>query len=160
MLITKRRVMGRGARCIDQAAPGGPSTMVDWLSVYTEVGMVLRGSRFYLAAVLVGALLIAGLPAALAAPTVTATIAVGNNPAGVAITPDGSTAYVTNFENSNVSVIDTATNTVTTTIAVGDEPAGVAITPDGSTAYVPNFENNNVSVIDTATNTVGNTIAV
>ena len=40
------------------------------------------------------------------------TIAVGTNPVGVAVTPDGSKVYVTNQRSNNVSVIDTATNTV------------------------------------------------
>src|SRR5215218_7496635 len=44
--------------------------------------------------------------------TVTATIPVGSNPTGVAITPDGTRVYVTNLNSNNVSVIDTATNTV------------------------------------------------
>jgi YVTN family beta-propeller protein len=48
---------------------------------------------------------------------------------GVAITPDGTHAYVTNFRDTTVSVIATATNTVVATIPVGSGPAGVAITP-------------------------------
>ncbi|PEQ55453.1 hypothetical protein CN469_28295 [Bacillus cereus] len=59
--------------------------------------------------------------------TVVATVPVGNNPFGVAITPDGSFAYVTNFNIANVSVIDTSSNTVVTTVPVGISPFGVAI---------------------------------
>ncbi|MEV6183330.1 YncE family protein, partial [Streptomyces sp. NPDC052015] len=59
--------------------------------------------------------------------TNTVTIPVGDSPVRVAITPDGSHAYVTNSASDDVSVIDTATNTVTTTIPVGDSPVGVAI---------------------------------
>ncbi|MGB4781741.1 YncE family protein, partial [Candidatus Methylomirabilis sp.] len=81
-------------------------------------------------------------------------IPVGSNPVGVAITPNGTRAYVTNQGSNNVSVIDTATNAVTATITVGSSPAGVAITPNGARAYVANFGFNTVSVIDTATNTV------
>ena len=93
--------------------------------------------------------------------TVVATIAVGQTPFGVAITPDGTRAYVTNQNSNTVSVIDTATNTVVATIPVGLRPAGVAITPDGTRAYVANVcRDNTVSVIDTATNTVVATIAV
>ncbi|WP_407695990.1 YncE family protein, partial [Sphaerimonospora thailandensis] len=82
------------------------------------------------------------------------------SPTGVAITPDGNRAYVTNFFTGNVSVINTATNTVTTTVPVGAGPAGVAITPGGNRAYVTNFGSNNVSVINTATNTVTTTVPV
>ncbi len=93
--------------------------------------------------------------------TVVATIPVGSNFLGVAITPDGTRAYVTNEEFSNtVSVIDTATNTVVATIPVGGTPVGAAITPDGTRAYVTNMTSNTISVIDTETNTVVATIPV
>ena len=49
------------------------------------------------------------------ADSVTATIPVGSAPWGVAITPNGSRAYVANELGSSVSVIDTATNTVIAT---------------------------------------------
>ena len=44
--------------------------------------------------------------------TVVATVAVGNGPEGVAVTPDGTKVYVANASSANVSVIKTATNTV------------------------------------------------
>ncbi len=81
--------------------------------------------------------------------TVIATIAVGDGPVGVAVSPDGTRAYVTNqFDGDTLSVIDTATNTVTATIAVGDDPTGVAVSPDGGRAYVTNYSDDTVSVID------------
>ncbi|MGM2818249.1 YncE family protein [Bacillus cereus group sp. Bce001] len=80
-------------------------------------------------------------------------IPVGDNPLGIAITPDGSRAYVTNLADNNVSVINTATNTeILPRIPVGDRPIRIAITPDGSRAYVTNLVDNNVSVINTITN--------
>ena len=48
--------------------------------------------------------------------TVTATIPVGDGPYGVAVSPDGTLAYVTNYYDNTVSVISTASNTVTATI--------------------------------------------
>ncbi|KJY41367.1 hypothetical protein VR41_12905, partial [Streptomyces sp. NRRL B-1568] len=90
--------------------------------------------------------------------TVTATITVGATPFGVAITPDGLHAYVTNSGDSTVSVISTATNTVTATVTVGTTPLGVAIA--GTNAYVANNGDNTVSVISTATNTVTATVPV
>ncbi len=69
--------------------------------------------------------------------TVVATVAVGSQPLRVAVTPDGTHAYVT--IPGNVSVIDTASNTVVATIPVGNSPEGVAVTPDGKHAYVTNF---------------------
>jgi YVTN family beta-propeller protein len=57
-------------------------------------------------------------------------IAVGSNPVGIAITPNGSRAYVTNNGGGTVSVINTQTNAVVgSPIAVGTSPRGIAITP-------------------------------
>jgi YVTN family beta-propeller protein len=95
---------------------------------------------------------------------VIATITVGKFPAGVAFTPDGSRAYVTNRGDNTVSVIDTKTRTELTTVPVQYKPANVAITPDGRHAYVTNFGDpipipgTTVSVIDTTTNAVVATI--
>ncbi len=88
-------------------------------------------------------------------------IYVGSFPRAIAISPDGTRAYVT-IENDGISetgevaVIDTATNTLAgPDIAVGDRPQeAIAITPDGTRAYVANGGAGDVSVIDTATNTL------
>jgi YVTN family beta-propeller protein len=67
-------------------------------------------------------------------------IAVGALPAGVAVTPDGKTAFVTNLRSDTVSTIDVKTRTKDPTdIPVGPYPADVAVTPDGKTAFVTNF---------------------
>jgi YVTN family beta-propeller protein len=87
-------------------------------------------------------------------------IAVGSDPTGVAVTPDGKQAYVANHGSGNVSVIDTATNAVVATVRVGSGPYGIAVTPDGKHAYVADNGSGNVDVIDTATNTVTATIPV
>src|SRR6266446_3016659 len=84
---------------------------------------------------------------------VVATINLGASPTGVAVSPDGTRAYVTQTGNS-VSVINTATNTVLTSLNGSNGPAGVAVSPNGTRAYVTNFAGTTVSVIDTATNTV------
>ena len=54
--------------------------------------------------------------------TVTATVAVGPNPVGVAVNLAGTRAYVANESGNSVSVIDIATNTVTATVTVGPFP--------------------------------------
>jgi YVTN family beta-propeller protein len=92
--------------------------------------------------------------------TVTASIPVGGNPSGMAITPDGSSLYVAAQSANNVAVISTSSNSVSTSIAVGSSPVHVAITPDGTTAYVVNQGSNNVSAIKTATHRVIATITV
>src|SRR5260370_5301340 len=92
--------------------------------------------------------------------SVVATIPVGQYPAGVAITPNGAFAYVTNYNSNSVSVIDTATNTVTGTVTVGTGPWGLAITPNGAFAYVTNYTSYSVSVISTTTNAVVATVPI
>src|SRR5262249_57958899 len=71
--------------------------------------------------------------------TIVATVLLGqmSRPREVAITPDGTHAYVTSTGIvSTVFVIDTATNTRVANVLVGEDPRGVAITPDGTLAYV------------------------
>jgi YVTN family beta-propeller protein len=98
--------------------------------------------------------------------TVTATIPTSEGPSGIAITPDGSRAYVAESDagalnnGHAVDVIDTATNTAVATITPFFAPYAVAITPDGASAYVTNLNSNNVSVIATATNTIVATVPV
>lgn len=90
----------------------------------------------------------------------------GSSPEEIAISPDGSTAYVTfyNFVNqsgaSGVQVIETATNTVVNTVNVADIPVSARVSPDGRWLYVPQYGLGSVAVIDTSTQTVTNTIPV
>ena len=57
-------------------------------------------------------------------------------PFAIAITPDGTTAYVADFGSYSVTPIDIAANSAGTAIPVGYEPAGIVISPDGLTVYV------------------------
>src|ERR1035437_406563 len=70
------------------------------------------------------------------------------------------TAYITDNNDSTVTVINVATNTVTNTIRVGYGSRGVSVSLDGSKVYVANYYDNTVSVINTTTNTVVATIPV
>jgi YVTN family beta-propeller protein len=72
----------------------------------------------------------------------------------------GPKAYVGNFKDSTVSVIDTGTGAVTVTVPVAAGPHGMSMTPDGRTVYVSGDESSTVSVIDTATDRVTHTIEV
>ena len=79
------------------------------------------------------------------------------NPEGVAITPNGKYAYVTNNGAGYVSVVDVANNTVLNTPGLNSGTlfsAYIAITPNGKYAYVTNGGADYVSLIDIATNTV------
>ena len=91
---------------------------------------------------------------------VSATITVGTSPTGLAITPDGKHAYVTNRGDGTVSVITTATGVVSDTIAVGNVPARCGDHPDGKTPTWPTSDDGTVSVITTATGVVSDTIPV
>ena len=88
------------------------------------------------------------------------TIPVGLNPLGVGITPNGSTALVTNFYGQKVSAVDLATHKAMAHIPIGNGPSGVAITPNGTTTLVTNFYDDTVSVVDLGTLTKIATIRV
>jgi WD40 repeat protein len=91
---------------------------------------------------------------------VVTTIPVDSRPLQVAITPDGSTALVTSFDNA-VNFIDLSTNKVVFTLRTDQNvnPHGLAITPDGKRAYITSFNPFNpvVQVIDLTTRTVTET---
>jgi YVTN family beta-propeller protein len=72
----------------------------------------------------------------------------------------GPQAYVGNFKDNTVSVIDTGTGTVIATLPVANGPHGMTQTPDGRTVYISGDNSSEVSVIDTATNRVTRTIDV
>jgi len=95
-----------------------------------------------------------------ATDTVTATVNVGIEPSGAAVSPNGTRVYVTNCMSNSVSVVDAAKNKVIDTVYVGSYPWGVAVTPDGTKVYVANTASNTISVIDTATNNVTATVKV
>lgn len=97
-------------------------------------------------------------PAARAAEVV-ATIAVGSSPWDIVLTADGSRAYVTNFADDTVSVINTSTATVASTIAVGDGPKALVITPDSTKVIVANINSGTYSVIRTSDDTVTTTVS-
>jgi len=80
---------------------------------------------------------------------VTATVPVGSIPENVAISSDGSIAYVTDDGSNTVTQIRTSDNTVTAAISVGTYPIDVAISPDDTFAYVTNLGDNTVSRIET-----------
>ena len=91
---------------------------------------------------------------------VVTTLALGSGaPAvGVAVSPDGTKAFVGNTTANTVSVINTTTNTIVATVPAGTDPSGVVFSPSGALAYVVNDQA--VSVVDTNTNAVTTTIPV
>ncbi|MFI5364660.1 MAG: cytochrome D1 domain-containing protein [Candidatus Binatia bacterium] len=91
---------------------------------------------------------------------VTSTIVVGNAIRGarLAISPDGTLAYLGSPDRDMVSVLDTRTNRVVATIPV-PAPASITFTPDGRFAYVVSGQYcSTLAVIDTSTHTVRKTL--
>ncbi len=95
-------------------------------------------------------------------------IAALDDPEGVAITPDGATAYVTyantfgpSGHQASLLPIDTASGTSGTPIALGTSAAeGIAITPDGATAFVTDQLSGTVTPVDLASSTAGTPISL
>lgn len=90
-------------------------------------------------------------------------IPVGNAPAAVAVSPDGSLAYAVASGSGStghaVYVIDVATLAVVgSPIDVGFFPYDVEFSKDGETAYVAGLGTGSVIVIDVATATVTHTV--
>jgi YVTN family beta-propeller protein len=82
------------------------------------------------------------------------------DPHGVAVSPDGSTIYVTNTLHGVVDVISAASFQVTGTIPVGQLPWQLVVSSDGGTVYVANPDSDTISVISTANDSVTNTISL
>ena len=78
----------------------------------------------------------------------------------VVLTPDGSKAYVSDFGDKEVSVINTSTDSLLTTFAVGRNPSDIALTSDGAKGYVANMGSNSVSVVDTSLNSATSSVKV
>jgi PKD repeat protein len=92
-------------------------------------------------------------------------------PEGIAVTPDGKTAYVVSdtdvdFEPATVTPVDLVTRTAEPQITLPPgQPTGVAVAPDGKTAYVVDAETGpgvvgSIIPINVATNTPGTPILV
>lgn len=85
------------------------------------------------------------------------TISVGDEPAEVTFSADGTKAYVANGGDNSVTVINPVTKAIITTIPVGDNPVAAWVGYDGK-MYVDNEDGQTVSVIDVATNAVVQTV--
>jgi len=68
----------------------------------------------------------------------------------VAVTADGSRAYVANIGSGTVSVIDANSGKKLGDIAVGGKPEGIALSADGKELWVGDLTAPRVQVIDTA----------
>ena len=87
-------------------------------------------------------------------------IPVGDEPEGVALSPDERFLYVTVEGENKVAVIDVATRRVIAKVAVGGRPRSVAFSPDGTRAYVTDELQGVVTEMDGRTHQVLRTFAV
>ncbi len=93
-----------------------------------------------------------------------------NYPVGVAFSPSGTYAYISNSGSNNIVIVNTITTFITNSInsteplnstnvtGILNDPMGIAFAPNGTYAYVSNYGSGALSVINTATNTVLNSI--
>ena len=99
-------------------------------------------------------------------------IQVGEGESRVAVSPDGSSIYVSTAQDDKVSVIDAQRGAVVQTIGlgvndttgnvsgVGLNATGLVTSPDGSLLYVSEYAADRVAVIDTRSHSVARNITV
>jgi YVTN family beta-propeller protein len=76
----------------------------------------------------------------------------------VVVSDDGTAAYVSNWGEQSVSVVETASASLRRTIPVGTHPSALALSPSRGELYVANTDSDTISVIDTTVEAVKRTI--
>ncbi len=87
-------------------------------------------------------------------------VTVGEEPEGIALTPDGKTLWVSARGSDEAFALDPETMTVRAKLQTGRFPLRLAIRPQGDVAVTSNLADGALSVIDLATARVVRTIAV
>jgi len=72
--------------------------------------------------------------------SISSAIKVGKTPNRVAISPLGTSIYVSNSEDGTISIISTSTNKVVATKYVGKRPGAIVFSTDGAKAYIRHFQ--------------------
>ena len=81
-------------------------------------------------------------------------------PYAVALSADGTTAYVSDWGQSTVDVVDLAAAKLIGKVTVGTHPSALALSPAGDRLYVADTDSDDVSVVSTASKTVEQTISL
>jgi len=83
-------------------------------------------------------------------------------PYGVAVSPDGTMAYVSLQGVGAVARVALVggNGVLAGTIPVGDPPTAVAVSPDGSQLYVANADDDTLDIVDTSTDLVAKTLTL
>ena len=71
-------------------------------------------------------------------------------PVGMALSPDGKTAYVGLGKANHVAAVDVATKTVRDYVVVGKRAWGLGLSRNGQTLYVLNGLSDDMTIVDTA----------
>jgi YVTN family beta-propeller protein len=87
-------------------------------------------------------------------------VEVGPEPRGVAISADGTTAYVALGASNEVVRVDLGARKVTGRLAVGREPRGIALSPDGSRLVVGNARGQSLTILSAADWRVEQTVPI
>src|ERR1700733_6698516 len=82
---------------------------------------------------------------------VTKTLAVGQRPRGIALSPDGKELYICASDDDTIQVIDTKTLQISGDLPSGPDPELLIVSPDGKLVYTSNENDNLVTAIDVAT---------
>jgi hypothetical protein len=118
----------------------------------TAADGLLPGVIYFWRATAVNAL--GSTPASNAPFTFTSPVAAGPNPHGVAVTPDGKTAVVSNDKApGSLTLLDLAAFS-TQTIALPGRPGMVAVTPDGTRVLAAEGSPTDVVIVDLATKAI------
>lgn len=82
------------------------------------------------------------------------TIAIGGNPAGIALSLDGKKAFVTSPESKTLTTIDAVNRKIAGQLTVGKGPVGVAVHPGGAHVYVADWYTHSVLAVNVEANKV------
>jgi DNA-binding beta-propeller fold protein YncE len=75
-------------------------------------------------------------------------IPVGRRPHSIAVNPDCSIAYVSNFYSDTVSVVDLKKAKTVSSFSAGMAPAGLALSPEGDRLFVASWMHNDIRILD------------
>jgi YVTN family beta-propeller protein len=78
----------------------------------------------------------------------------GAFPCAVAVNPVSNRAYVANYGDDSITIVDGAKRATIATVNVGRRPQSVAVDPKSGYVYVANSHSDDVSVIGATGNTV------
>jgi YVTN family beta-propeller protein len=88
-----------------------------------------------------------------------AEIKVGGKPAGIALSPDGTRAYVAAPDSREVVAVDTAKRTVVLRAAIGQGPLGIAVNPKSGVVYVADWYEHRLYALDPASLAIVGSVA-